>query len=490
MSKQHLSLKEKTAHGLLWGGLNNGFQQLLNLFFGIWLSRILNVEDYGIIGVLTIFTLIATTLQESGFTQAIANKEKPTHHDFNAIFWCSSSIGISLYIILFFAAPYIAQFFQIPELTSVARFLFIGFVLSSLGTAHNAYLFKYLMVKERAISMLTGLTISGIVGVTLAYNGFAYWGLAAQHITYILCTNSLFWYLSRWKPSWNFNLKPIKELLPFSSRILITKICIHINNHIFNILLGRLYSKTEVGYYSQSNKWNLMGSSIITEMIQGVAQPVLRNVVSDKDRQKRVLIKLFRFTAFASFPALFGLAYIAPEFISIALTEKWLKSAYILQILCIGGAFIPLNHLLGNFIISRGKSSIYMWNTIALGLTQLTSALLLYPYGVHTMVSTSVGIQILWTVIWTLFAYKEIHFTLFNLFRETLPYLTAIVVSITLSHYCLVNFENIYLLFFSKIISVGFLYILILIIFRASILKESYNFAKTYFLKTAKNKTH
>lgn len=482
-----LSLKEKTAQGLMWGGLSNGIQQLLNLFFGIWLSRILDVEDYGVIGMLTIFTLLATTLQESGFTQAIANKKNPTHKDFNAVFWCSSLIGVSLYIILFLAAPYIADFFSIPELTPLARFLFIGFVLSSLGTAHSAYLFKHLMVKQRSISMITGLTISGAVGITMAYNGFAYWGLATQHITYVLCTNGMFWVFSKWRPTLNISFAPIKKMIPFSSRILVTKICMHINNHIYNILLGRFYTKQDVGYFSQANKWNLMGSSILTDMIQGVAQPVLRDVVNDIDRQKRVFLKMLRFTSFLSFPALFGLAFVAPEFIKLALTDKWLNSAFILQILCIGGAFFPINHLLGNLIISRGQSSIYMWNTISLGITQLIFALLLYSKGIQVMVIASVCIHILWTFIWYYFTQLQIKYSLLQLLKEIVPYAFTSIIAILASRYILLGVENIYLLFISKIIIVGVIYFIILALCKASILKESYAFISKIVLRKKHN---
>ena len=483
MSENKQSLKEQTAKGLLWGGFSNGIQQLLNLFFGIWLSRILSVDDYGVIGVLTLFTLFATTLQESGFTQALANKKETKHEDFNAVFWCSSLIGLSLYAILFSLAPYIALFFNIPELTQLARFLFLGFVLASFGTAHNAYLFKHLMVKERAISMISGLLISGVSGVTLAYLGFAYWGLATQSIIYILVTNSLFWYFSKWRPTLHLNLSPLKSLLPFSIKILITKLFAHFNNHLFNIIIGRFYTEREVGYFSQANKWNIMGSSLITEMIQGVAQPILRNIAAERERQKRVFIKMLRFTSFVTFPALVGLAFIAPEFITIALTDKWLSSAYILQILCIGGAFYPISNLFGNLIISKNRVSSYMTIIISLGLCQLTSALLLYPHGVNTMVYAFISIHTIWVFVWYFTARKDISLTIIEFLREILPYLVATILSITISGFALISVTNIYLLICSKIILTALLYTGILFISKASILRESYEYLKTLLNK-------
>ena len=134
------SLKEKTARGLFWGGLSNGVQQLLNLFFGIFLARILNAEDYGMVGMLSIFSLIAGSLQESGFTAALANKKEISHKDYNAVFWFSTGLSACLYLILFFCAPLIARFYHTPELAALARYSFLGFFVASLGIAHSAYL--------------------------------------------------------------------------------------------------------------------------------------------------------------------------------------------------------------------------------------------------------------------------------------------------------------------------------------------------------------
>ena len=127
------SLKEKTAKGLFWGGLSNGVQQLLNLFFGIFLSRILNAEDYGMVGMLSIFSLIAGSLQESGFTAALANKREISHKDYNAVFWFSTGLSACLYLILFLCAPLIAEFYHTPELTALARYTFLGFFVASLA---------------------------------------------------------------------------------------------------------------------------------------------------------------------------------------------------------------------------------------------------------------------------------------------------------------------------------------------------------------------
>ena len=198
------SLKDKTAKGLFWGGLSNGMQQLLNLIFGIALARILDAEDYGMIGMLSIFSLIASTLQESGFTAALANKKNISHEDYNAVFWFSLFTSGLLYILLFFLSPYIAEFYHTPALIPLARYTFLGFFIASLGIAHNAYLFRNLKVKQKAFIQLTGLILSNITGVTLALCGMAYWGIATQGLVYVTSNTILFWRYSGWKPTLHF----------------------------------------------------------------------------------------------------------------------------------------------------------------------------------------------------------------------------------------------------------------------------------------------
>ena len=252
---QEQSLKEKTSKGLLWGGIGNGIQQILNLIFGIFLARLLSPADYGMVGMLTIFSALANTFQESGFIVALANKKNISHEDYNAVFWFNVLVGVSFYVVFYFCAPFIAAYYRQPELIPLSRYIFLGFVISSFSTAQSAYLFKNMMVKQKAISQFPALTISGAAGIIMAYNGMSYWGIATQNIIYISVINLCFWYFSPWRPSLNINFKPIKKMFGFSSRILATNLLIQINNNIFPIILGRLFLAKDVGLYTQSNKW-------------------------------------------------------------------------------------------------------------------------------------------------------------------------------------------------------------------------------------------
>lgn len=456
------SLKDKTAKGLLWGGINNGAMQLLNLIFGIITSRILNDTDYGMVGMLSVFSLIAGSLQESGFTAALVNKKDIRHEDYNAVFWFCSGVSLALYLILFFCAPLIAGFYNQPVLVPLARYSFLGFLIASLGISHSAYLFRNLMVKQKALTSIIALTVSGIAGVVLALTGFSYWGIATQSIVYVAAVNLCYLYFSPWRPTWNINFRPLKGMIGFSSKLLVTNIFTHINNNLFSIILGRYYSEREVGQFNQANKWNLMGHSLISGMVNSVALPVLRQVSDDTGRQQRVFRKMLRFTAFMSFPAMLGLSLVAPELITIAITDKWLPSAHILQLLAVGGAFIPVTNLYTNLIISKGKSNIFMWNTIAQGMVQLITMYLLYPYGIHTMLAVYVAVNIAWLGVWHYFVWREIRLGFFHALKDIFSFGIIAVAVMAGVAFITRPIENIYLLALAKILFAAALYIIIL----------------------------
>lgn len=470
------SLKSKTSQGLLWGGLSNGIQQMLNLLFGIFLARLLTPADYGMVGMLTIFTLIANSLKESGFTAALTNKKDASHRDFNAVFWFSFLMGIGLYIILFFCAPLIAQFYKQPELIPLSRLLFLGFLISSTSTSHYAYMFKNMMVKEKAISQVVAISISGIVGITLAFNGMAYWGIAIQSLTYITTHTILSWYFSHWRPSLHIDLSPIKEMIGFSIKLLITNIFTHINNNIFTVLLGKMFKVSDVGYYSQANKWTTMGHQLITGMINGVAQPVLAEVKDDSNRQQRIFRKMVRFTSFISFPAMLGLALVSNELITIAVTDKWIACVPIMQLLCIWGAFMPIQSLYSQSIISKGHSHIIMWNTIVAGAIQILLLLFTASWGIYTMIIVYVAFNILYLFVWQYFIKKYMSVGYINAWKDIIPFAFASIVTMAATRYITLSITNIYLLFAAKILVAVLLYAFIMYISNSQIFKECINY--------------
>jgi O-antigen/teichoic acid export membrane protein len=434
------------------------------------------------IGMLTLFSAVASALQESGFTAALTNKKEVHHDDYNAVFWFSTLMGASLYLILFFCAPLIARFYDNPAVTPIARYLFLSFLFSSTGTAQSAYLFRNLMVKQRAMSQLPALFLSGCVGVLMAWRGMAYWGLATQTLVYITVTQLFYWRYSPWRPTFSFNFRPIREMFGFSSKLLVTNLFLQLNNNLINTLLGRLFSSLEVGYYAQANKWNNMGDSLINGAVGSVAQPVLARASGDDAHQLAVFRKMLRFTSFLSFPLMLGLMLVAREFIVLAIGDKWMPSVELLQIICLWGAFFPISTLYVHLVISKGKSNVYMWSTIIQCLVQLGVILITYRYGIRLMVAVYVGINIAWLAVWHYFVWREIRLTLWQAMRDVFPFLGIALFTMGLTWLTTRGIANLYLLLAARLVMAAALYALLMRLSNAAIFRESI----AYFLHKTK----
>ena len=470
------SLKEKTARGLLWGSVSNGLQQLLNVVIGIFLGRLLDTSDWGMVGMLTIFTALGACLQEGGFIAALNKRKNATHRDFNAVFWTSLGIGLTFYAIMFVCAPLISKFYDKPALTSLTRYICLSFLISSLSTAPRAWLFRNMMVRETSLMTIISLAVSGVVAVWMAFSGMAYWGIATQNIVYISLITLLSYHFSGWRPSLRVDLRPVREMIGFSSRLIITNVVNIVNLNFFSVLLGRLYTPSDVGNYTQANKWNTMGSSLISNVIYGIAQPVFTKVEEDRERQKAVLRKLLRFTAFITFPLMLGLSLVAKEFIVILITEKWLVSAGIMQMLCVAGAFIPISALFSNLIISRGHSEAYMWASVAQCVAGIVVALAASPFGIRVMVLAFVVVSVLWTGIWLRLAQREVSITATEFVRDISPYLLLSAVLCLVAHFAFGGIGNIYMRFGVKVLAVALPYVGVLWLLGSTILRESADF--------------
>ena len=393
------TLKEKTARGLFWGGMNNGVQQLIGLLTGIILGRLLSPGDFGLVAMITIFSVVATELQSSGFKTALTNLKRPTANDYNSVFWFNIVVSACIYVVLFCCAPLIADYYHRPELVALCRYLFLGFVFSSFGLAQSAWLFKNLRTKQQAKSGMTAIVVSNVVGIVMAWRGFAYWSIATQTLVYILTNTLMLWHYSPWRPTLSWDSGPVRRMFRFSCKIMASAILTQVNNNILNIILGRYYSARETGYYNQAYQWNYKGSYTLQGMVQTVAQPIFVDLKDDSQRQLRALRKLIRFAAFVSFPLLFGFSLVAKEFIVLAITDRWLTSAGYLQVLCLCGAVMPLCTLMSNLIISKGRSDIYMWCTLALGLCEIALMLSLTAFGVRQMVAAFTVLNVAWLFV-------------------------------------------------------------------------------------------
>ena len=473
------NLKEKTAKGLLWGAVNNGTMQVLNLLVGIVVLRQLTPEDTGLIGMLAIFSAIAGNLQSSGFSTALINEKKPTDQQYNSVFWFNILMSFLLYTILFMAAPLIAWFFHQPRLTDLSRFLFLSFFISSFGISTNAYMLKNMMNREIAIINITALVLSGGTAILMALNGMAYWSLAWQQVVNsVILVAGRFCYV-KWRPTLKFTFDYIRQTFSFSMKILITMIVSTVNQNLLTVLFGRLFRDVRVvGNFFQAYKWDSMAFQTVGGMVGQVAQPVLVDVREEKDRELNVFRKMLRFTAFLSFPALFGLALVAHEFILCTIGAEWAGCVPLLQILCISGAFMPMYTLYQNLVISHGRSDINMWLNVGQIVLQLGIIMLLYQQGIIIMVIGYTTFNIVWLGVWQLYARRMIGLRFRHTAKDVVPFMLCGAGVMALTYMATLTIGNLYLLLLVRALVAAVLYYGVMRLLNVAILRECMQFIK------------
>ena len=463
----------------MWGGLNSGIQQLVGLAFGIVLGRLLAPSDYGMMAMISIFSLVATALQDSGFRTALTNIEHPKHEDYNSVFWFNIIMASSLYVILFLAAPLIGEYYHTPRVVPLCRYAFLSIVIASFGTAQSAYLFKHLRAKQQAEAGALAVILSSMTGVGMAFAGMAYWSLATQGLVYVGINTLLQWHFSPWRPSIHgITFAPVRRMFRFSCKILATTIMIHVNNNVLNILLGHYFTPRDTGNYNQAYQWNTKCYSLVQSMVAQVAQPVLVSLNGEEGRQKDVFRKMMRFTAFITFPLLFGFGLVAKEFIVTAIGEKWLASAQLIQILCISGATMPLSTLFSNMIISKGRSGTFFWCTFTLGLVQIATMIMIWPMGIRTMVIAYTLLNTSWLLVWLFFVRRLIGYGYWMFFCDVMPFALAAAGVMGVAYVATMPLSNLIALLISRFIIAVVLYYAVMKIARVKILAECERFVK------------
>lgn len=428
---------------------------------------------------ISIFSLVATALQDSGFRTALTNIEHPKHEDYNSVFWFNIIMASSLYVILFLAAPLIGEYYHTPRVVPLCRYAFLSIVIASFGTAQSAYLFKHLRAKQQAEAGALAVILSSMTGVGMAFAGMAYWSLATQGLVYVGINTLLQWHFSPWRPSIHgITFAPVRRMFRFSCKILATTIMTHVNNNVLNILLGHYFTPRDTGNYNQAYQWNTKCYSLVQSMVAQVAQPVLVSLNGEEGRQKDVFRKMMRFTAFITFPLLFGFGLVAKEFIVTAIGEKWLASAQLIQILCISGATMPLSTLFSNMIISKGRSGTFFWCTFTLGLVQIATMIMIWPMGIRTMVIAYTLLNTSWLLVWLFFVRRLIGYGYWMFFCDVMPFALAAAGVMGVAYVVTMPLSNLIALLISRFIIAVVLYYAVMKIARVKILAECERFVK------------
>lgn len=379
------SLKEKTISGMLWSSVGKFGVMGLQFVSNMVLARLLMPSDYGAVGMLNVFIAISGIFVTAGFGSALIQKKNPTHLDYTSVFYWNLVVAIVFYGILFLCGPAIARFYKMPELCAVLRVQSLSLIVNAFSTVQTNQLLKQLKFKVLSIRNIVGTVIGTIVAIVMAFYGYGVWSLVASSLVGSVASVFLLWRMSSWRPTWEFSWNSIKELFSFGGLIALSSFVETIYGNILSLILGKYYSPSTLGYYTQARKLERIPSEALSSVVGSVSFPVFSSIQDDKEKLLWGLKKNIKSLMFVNVPLMILLAMIGRPLIFLLYGPKWEVSILYFQILCFGGMVYSLNSLNVNIIKSLGKGRAYFYLQLTkrlIALSMIIGSIFIGKYGI------------------------------------------------------------------------------------------------------------
>lgn len=354
------SIASKSIHGIIWSAIERFSLQGVQFLIGIVLARLLMPSDFGMIGMLSIFLSVSQTFIDCGFSNALIRQKDTSSEDYGTAFIVNFVISVFAFVILFAVAPFVAKFYSMPELQPVMRCVSVTLIINALYAVHKVKLTKNIDFKTQSKASLCAAVISGILGIVLAYNGFGVWSLVYQSICNSVLNVLLMSFLLGWFPRPVFSYDSFHSLFEFGSKLLLASIISSIYSNLYNIVIGKLFSANNLGYYTRADQLGNFPSQNIAGILSRVTYPILSQLQDDDEKLKSIYIKYLRVSCFVVFPLMMGLAALAKPTIILLLGEKWVPSVVLLQILCFGMMLDPVCNINLNLLYVKGRSDLVL----------------------------------------------------------------------------------------------------------------------------------
>ncbi len=380
------SLKARTTRGIFWSFFDSFGVYVVKFGFSVVIARTLSPEDYGLTGMIVIFISLGQMIMQSGFSMALVQKKESNANDFSTAFWFNVVTALVVYLILFFSAEAIAEFFQEPILVNITRVAAIGIILNSLCAVHVSILTKRLEFKKLTWINLASSMISGITGLILALKGFAVWALVLQTLAGSLIYLIGIWIYSSWKPEMVFNIRSFRTLFNFGYKILLQGLSDVIFTKAYFPLIGKFYATSELGFYTNANRFYDLFIRQSSNSVTRVVFPAFASIQDEKERFNNNYVRSFSLLAISMFLGSVILITVSRPFISIVLTDKWLPAVPLMQLFFIEGFFFPLLMFNQNIICSVGKSGLSLKIDIIKKAAVLLSIILLFRTGIRALI--------------------------------------------------------------------------------------------------------
>ena len=355
------NLKSQTIKGVFWSFIEKFGSQLILLISQIVLARILEPKDFGLLGMLAIFIAVSQAFIDSGFDNALIQKKEVNQIDYSTVFYFNITIGFVLYLILFFAAPFIADFFNQPVLIDLTRAVCIVLAVNSFGLIQFVKFKIEMNFKAIAQVVVIANLLSAFVGIAMALMGFGVWALAGQIIGIYFFRTVFFWIKSSWRPSFIFSYQSFKQLFSFGSKLLLSGIINQTFENIYLLVIGRIFSASALGFYTQAKKLQEVPVTTLAQVVGNVTFPAFSKIQDENEKLRVGFRKLIKLLVFINFPLMLGLAVVAEPLLVLILGEKWLPSVPYFQLLCIAGMIYTLHASNLNILKVKGRSDLFLY---------------------------------------------------------------------------------------------------------------------------------
>lgn len=343
-----------------WRFLERCGAQGVTFIVSIVLARLLDPTVYGTVALVTIFTTIVQVFVDSGMGNALIQKKDADDLDFSSVFYFNMAMCSVLYLIMFFAAPLIASFYRMPELTAIVRVLSFVVVISGVKNVQQAYVSRHLMFKRFFFSTLGGTIGAAVIGIAMAYLGFGVWALVAQMLFNAAVDTTILWITVKWRPKKMFSFQRLKSLFSYGWKLLASSLIDTVYNDLRQLIIGKKYSSGDLAYYNQGKKFPQLIVTNINTSIDSVLLPTMSKAQDDMAAVRSMTRRAIKTSTFLMMPAMIGLAVCAEPLVQLILTEKWLPCVLFLRIFCITYAFYPIHTANLNAIKAMGRSDLFL----------------------------------------------------------------------------------------------------------------------------------
>lgn len=370
---------------LFWKLMERGGTSGIQFIVQIVLARLLLPESFGMVAIISVFISFANIFVQGGFNMALVQKKDADEKDFSSVFFLSLFLACLLYTVIFFTSPYIANFYQVQQLSTILRTLSLTLFIGAFNSIQNAYISRNMMFKRLFFSSLGAVVISGGIGILAAFLGMGIWALVIQQLISQLTISIILWFTVKWKPHLIFSFNRIRILFSFGWKLLVSNIIYILYQDLRTLIIGKIYDSSMLGFYNRGESFPKMVVSNIDGSIQSVMFPTFSAHQDDKQKLKNMIRRVIVTSSFLIFPAMVGLSVIAEPLIKILLTDKWIPAVPFLQIFCISNAIRPIQGVNLQIINAMGRSDINLKILFVKRTFEIVVLIISIPFGVYAI---------------------------------------------------------------------------------------------------------